>query len=165
MGSSAAATTAISIVVSLLAIGYLCLCIILCTHRFCLSSEASRLDRANSTRQDKREEIINSNLITKIATTCPDNTNSCAVEDVEDPPKTCPICFDDFVQNDSVSFGFCRHVFHTECLMKWLEKHNSCCYCREIIVTFDDAHQRLNSDDFQFCAIHGLIELESDVRT
>lgn len=162
MGSSTAATTAVSIVVSLLTIGYLCLCIILCTHRFCFSSRGSGSGEANSD-QGKRQEIVNSNLITKIAVIqCPGSTSLCSVEDIEDPSKACPICFDDFAQNDSISFGSCRHVFHTECLLKWLEKHNTCCYCRQVIVTFDDAHQRLNGDQFQFCVIHGLIELGDD---
>ena len=50
------------------------------------------------------------------------------------PPleKTCVICLEDFENDDRISFSNsgCKHIFHTECLQAWLEKHTSCPTCR-----------------------------------
>ncbi len=85
--------------------------------------------------------------------------------------ETCPICCEDFRIGDSVSFGFCRHVYHFDCIQKWLENHETCCYCRENIVvlnvqnsnhTGDDAlNMKCDADGVDFCIFHGLVDRNS----
>ena len=47
----------------------------------------------------------------------------------DDMGKTCSICLDEFVVGSELSWSrdlHCRHVFHKECLMPWLLKHDDC---------------------------------------
>jgi len=45
---------------------------------------------------------------------------------------TCPICFELTISNQA-RITTCKHVFCEECVLKWLEKHNTCPLCRAII--------------------------------
>eukprot|EP00388_Colpodella_angusta_P004502 GDKJ01014779.1.p1 GENE.GDKJ01014779.1~~GDKJ01014779.1.p1 ORF type:complete len:220 (-),score=28.64 GDKJ01014779.1:533-1192(-) len=40
---------------------------------------------------------------------------------------SCPICFDDFNENDEVRRLFCFHPFHTACIDEWLSKTSCLC--------------------------------------
>lgn len=46
--------------------------------------------------------------------------------------QKCSICFDDFVEEDSVVSMPCssRHVFHERCVKEWLSRDDSCPLCR-----------------------------------
>lgn len=49
--------------------------------------------------------------------------------------ERCLVCLDDFVPKQSVRVLKCAHVFHQECVDRWLcETHNSCPVCRGIPV-------------------------------
>ncbi|XP_014486707.1 PREDICTED: E3 ubiquitin-protein ligase TRAIP-like isoform X2 [Dinoponera quadriceps] len=43
----------------------------------------------------------------------------------------CTICRDNFIQSDDISVTPCGHVFHLNCLSRWLMRSNSCPECRE----------------------------------
>ncbi|KAI8077859.1 uncharacterized protein BX664DRAFT_343689 [Halteromyces radiatus] len=50
--------------------------------------------------------------------------------------ERCLVCLDDFTPKQSVRVLKCRHVFHVECVDRWLvEAHNSCPVCRGVPVT------------------------------
>lgn len=51
---------------------------------------------------------------------------------------TCAICLSDYVEGDTVCWSkhtSCRHVFHQDCLLPWLEAHDTCPNCRWNIFT------------------------------
>lgn len=49
--------------------------------------------------------------------------------------ERCLVCLDDFIPKQSVRVLKCAHVFHQECVDRWLcETHNSCPVCRGIPV-------------------------------
>ncbi|KAI7887204.1 hypothetical protein K492DRAFT_173544 [Lichtheimia hyalospora FSU 10163] len=49
--------------------------------------------------------------------------------------ERCLVCLDDFIPKQSVRVLKCSHVFHQECVDRWLcETHNSCPVCRGIPV-------------------------------
>ena len=54
--------------------------------------------------------------------------------DTNERIDSCPICLMDFQVYDRVSSSKdiqrCQHVFHEECLISWLDKHQSCPCCR-----------------------------------
>ncbi|CAO3612167.1 unnamed protein product [Cunninghamella blakesleeana] len=57
-----------------------------------------------------------------------EDTKKAMLQDTE----KCLVCLDDFVPKQSVRVLKCRHVFHVECVDRWLvESHNSCPSCRK----------------------------------
>lgn len=46
--------------------------------------------------------------------------------------ETCAICMEDYEENQDIIIGHnCDHIYHKECLLKWLSyKHDFCPYCR-----------------------------------
>ncbi|KAJ4982063.1 hypothetical protein NE237_032900 [Protea cynaroides] len=48
----------------------------------------------------------------------------------EGESSTCTICIDEFVSGVDITRLPCRHVFHNECIRKWLENNDSCPLCR-----------------------------------
>lgn len=47
-------------------------------------------------------------------------------------PTECAICFDKcFVQRWTTG---CNHVYHSECLETWLERHDTCPLCRTVLI-------------------------------
>jgi len=49
--------------------------------------------------------------------------------------ETCAICMDDYEENQTVIIGDnCIHMYHKECLLKWMKaKHDFCPYCRSYV--------------------------------
>ena len=54
--------------------------------------------------------------------------------------KQCSICFE-LLQGQSISCCFCAHYFHTQCIHKWLQKHETCPYCRSICKKINENEQ------------------------
>ncbi|KAL8495885.1 hypothetical protein ACS0TY_019852 [Phlomoides rotata] len=47
-----------------------------------------------------------------------------------DPTVLCPVCKDPFVVNSVVKMMPCKHTYHPDCIIPWLEINNSCPVCR-----------------------------------
>lgn len=43
---------------------------------------------------------------------------------------TCTVCFEEFMEMDEVIMMPCKHVYHEECILRWLEQSNLCPLCR-----------------------------------
>jgi hypothetical protein len=88
----------------------------------------------------------------------------------------CYICFDSFQIGDSVSWSkddhnICYHVFHSHCIMTWLENHSDCPCCRERIICdpplslwstktwrfFQEKDYRNRKVNAIYCIHHGLV--------
>jgi hypothetical protein len=86
---------------------------------------------------------------------------SCESEDDRDPTSivipsheepqddnTCAICLDAFSDGELISGASeCRHYFHKDCLLGWLDQHNVCPCCRRTMVTEQDWKRAM--DDLQ----------------
>lgn len=44
--------------------------------------------------------------------------------------EDCPICLNDFDDNEEVCFLDCTHMFHQNCIVEWVRKKNTCPLCR-----------------------------------
>ncbi|GMY30924.1 ring-h2 finger protein atl57 [Fagus crenata] len=54
----------------------------------------------------------------------------------------CTVCLCDFHHNEPVKLiPFCKHVFHPDCLNKWLSSHMTCPVCRS--TSFFESDERL----------------------
>lgn len=50
---------------------------------------------------------------------------------VDDEYKSCPICLDQFEEEQEVRFLWCLHRFHKNCVDQWLDKHTTCPICKK----------------------------------
>lgn len=58
---------------------------------------------------------------------------------------SCSICLMEVEKEQETVLVPCGHMFHTPCLLKWLELHNSCPVCRYELPTSDSAYERQRS--------------------
>ena len=52
---------------------------------------------------------------------------------------TCAICMSDFKETDKITPLPCdeKHYFHSECIIDWLSRNNSCPFCKKEIKSED----------------------------
>ena len=63
----------------------------------------------------------------------PDNIVELGEKNDLHSPKICPICMESYTDGDDIVWSFneeCNHVFHRECIVCWLMKHDDCPMCR-----------------------------------
>jgi hypothetical protein len=105
-----------------------------------------------------------------------DDESSCRVG------RECPICMEEFLVDDVVSWspclqGTCSHVFHHRCIKKWLLRHSNCPFCRETFLPVDaetyksakkkqtaelTKQRRARSAVSYYCARDGLVTIDED---
>ncbi|VDM62996.1 unnamed protein product [Angiostrongylus costaricensis] len=56
----------------------------------------------------------------------------------------CTTCFEDFKLGELVVELLCRHIFHPQCVVPWLQQRPSCPICRQevVAVQFPEAWRR-----------------------
>ncbi|TVT99321.1 hypothetical protein EJB05_55321, partial [Eragrostis curvula] len=70
----------------------------------------------------------------------PDVTVSADMMQV-DGGAQCAVCMDDFLLGASAKQLPCKHVFHKDCIIPWLDLHSSCPVCRFELPTDDPDYQ------------------------
>lgn len=69
--------------------------------------------------------------------------HSTAEEDEENGQDPCPICLDEYRHGDEICWSHseaCLHVFHRECIIEWLIRHDECPICRQDFLLLEDIH-------------------------
>uniref|UniRef100_A0A7C9D890 RING-type E3 ubiquitin transferase n=1 Tax=Opuntia streptacantha TaxID=393608 RepID=A0A7C9D890_OPUST len=79
-----------------------------------------------------------------------------AVEELPDVPVTeevvnsdynaCAVCMNDFEVGTQAKQMPCKHLYHSDCLLPWLELHNSCPVCRYELPTDDPDYENRKAD-------------------
>ncbi|KAE8672659.1 RNF181 protein [Hibiscus syriacus] len=54
----------------------------------------------------------------------------------------CAVCMDDFEEGIEGKRMPCQHLYHKDCILPWLELHNSCPVCRHELPTDDPDYER-----------------------
>ena len=66
------------------------------------------------------------------------------------PYITCPICLENMCLGDRVKRLACKHYFHSDCVIPWLQKHCTCPSCRHELPTddpfYEEARRSRNND-------------------
>jgi len=57
--------------------------------------------------------------------------------------KTCAVCQCDFEDNDDVRMLPCMHMFHADCVDRWLKDNRTCPICKKDIVQMERETERL----------------------
>ncbi|XP_060208707.1 uncharacterized protein LOC132636059 isoform X1 [Lycium barbarum] len=69
-----------------------------------------------------------------------------------DPVIPCPVCKDNFLLDMEVKMLPCKHMYHEDCILPWLDINNSCPVCRFKLPTEEDevnCHRRRDFIELQ----------------
>ncbi|XP_013193973.1 E3 ubiquitin-protein ligase RNF181 [Amyelois transitella] len=65
---------------------------------------------------------------------------------IDDTSKNCPICLKNFCDGEKAKEMPCHHVFHPVCILTWLERTNSCPFCRFELGTDDEGYEAFKKE-------------------
>ncbi|TRY54436.1 hypothetical protein DNTS_023705 [Danionella cerebrum] len=66
--------------------------------------------------------------------------------DLTDKGVKCPVCLLEFEEQETVREMPCKHLFHTGCILPWLNKTNSCPLCRLELPTDNADYEEFKKD-------------------
>ncbi|XP_065169846.1 E3 ubiquitin-protein ligase RNF181-like [Atheta coriaria] len=61
----------------------------------------------------------------------------------------CPICLKEFDTGLQVKEMPCKHIFHSECILPWLSKTNSCPLCRYELPTDNETYELYKAEQIR----------------
>lgn len=71
----------------------------------------------------------------------------------DDDTASCPVCLEDYAAGERAREMPCRHRFHANCIVPWLEMHSSCPVCRFQLPATDDKSSCSSGDGGGFVSV------------
>ena len=63
--------------------------------------------------------------------------------EISQPVRDCVVCTESFTSGSTVMrLPPCGHLFHEACVLQWLNKHNTCPFCRRELPTDDEEYEQ-----------------------
>ncbi|KAL5732161.1 RING-type E3 ubiquitin transferase [Ranunculus cassubicifolius] len=120
-------------------------------------------DETNLTR-DEQNKAVNK-LKKQVYNPYPKNKNNnwslyyrdSKLEHQDDDGKSCAICLEDFEPREEVVTTPCKHMFHEECILRWVKSNGQCPVCRHVIIEKKKEQTRAASSNSN--SSHDLISL------
>lgn len=80
--------------------------------------------------------------IKKLCPECSEKKTYDYVTEVKNDTKNmeCSICFAEYTDNTKIGQLNCNHVFHKQCILKWLDTASTCPLCRSRIIQCDNCN-------------------------
>mmetsp|Transcript_11329 Transcript_11329/g.16781 ORF Transcript_11329/g.16781 Transcript_11329/m.16781 type:complete len:297 (+) Transcript_11329:135-1025(+) len=79
---------------------------------------------------------------------------------------SCSLCLDEYKINDKLLKLPCYHLYHDECIRKWISNHNTCPICRYELPVDDSTHETARKKRMEkrfTVAGHRILEIGQDV--
>lgn len=96
-----------------------------------------------------------------------DNTSSNDLQQ-EQSVRACPVCLDICEEGEwVVKCETCTYIFHKDCILKWLMRHNDCPNCRSVMFDRDDlkrsARLMFDNDEIEIPTINTIVIQNSNI--
>ncbi|XP_028175954.1 E3 ubiquitin-protein ligase RNF181-like [Ostrinia furnacalis] len=65
---------------------------------------------------------------------------------IETSDESCTICLKTFFVGEKATTMPCNHQFHNKCILVWLNKTNSCPFCRHELPTDDEGYEAFKKE-------------------
>lgn len=92
--------------------------------------------------EEERTSTVRSHHLRKQCEQCADkNIQDYVYETKEIPPEPdCSICYNKYTKDKQNSRLGCNHIFHRECILKWLETGITCPLCRSHVIQCEECN-------------------------
>ncbi|XP_019872957.1 E3 ubiquitin-protein ligase RNF181 [Aethina tumida] len=80
-------------------------------------------------------------------------------QEISETGTQCPVCLKEHEKGEVARKMPCNHVYHSECILPWLQKTNSCPLCRYELKTDDEDYEAYRKEKLR------AKEREADIET
>ncbi|GER39409.1 RING/U-box superfamily protein [Striga asiatica] len=92
-----------------------------------------------------------------------DSLQEVAITPDSDLTALCPVCKDPFAVGTLAKMMPCKHAYHPDCIVPWLEINNSCPVCRFKLPAVEDGKNKEGGQEAEPAGLEELVDDEADL--